>query len=366
MPHTPENPPIINDTTTQKSKLGISGAWKGTLIAAVICIVAVSNRAKIVWEQMGFSERNVTKILAESLGSLIAIALIAATLALVIAGIMSLFKRRFVSSFIRGYSIGVVVLACLSLAGILLTKSRKESLTSRYDSLARIEDSSNERKQAKILTDEMKAEARKALTYDSRGNDDIQVKSVGKYGVLERFIKELTKEATEIRNEYDNELQDANFHSILDAERLQRDVNFEDSRMMIKAARSAINKNVKQLEAFMSTLDSRVDKLDLSDKEKASMKNGLDQGMGRGIRILQKQSNLEKECITTFEDIVDFLQSKKGQWSAANGELSFDRTTDMNIYNGYIEKIQDIVSKQEAVVHESVNQTERNLDRLHK
>ena len=183
----------------------------------------------------------------------------------------------------------------------------------------------------------------------------------GRYGELERFTKGIMQRMINLQNGYLQDLDAIGWDTVLDAKRLSEDVALSESRVMVIDARKLVAKYRGQIVDLPNKAKADIEKLDLPGKDKAKMLEGFMEGFNNGGALALW--DLEADVVEQFANIISLLESPAGAWQLEQDYLAFEMDSDIEQFNGYLAKIDELVAQQSALQEKA--QT-RSMDTLSK
>jgi len=196
-----------------------------------------------------------------------------------------------------------------------------------------------------------------------RIQEEIQTspKSKGVIGEMERFIKVFMDRSVSLRNDYLLELSAIGWDKILDPTRIKNDTMFTESKITINKAKEIVEKYKILTNSLFEDMYNEIDKLEMEENLKRSMRDGFKKGMGPTKIKLDRNWFLEGKGVSEFEKIIDLLSTNKDAWVIENSQIFFYNENDLEEFNAYIFNIQDIVKEQQLIQQQSIDQTEESL-----
>lgn len=241
--------------TNKASKFWSARSLKATGAAAVLLLIWNLVKAETPLERLGLSDRNFVSALAESLGGTFAVGLMALVIALIIAGIMSAFKKRFTKSLSIVYSISILLLTGLALVGNFRSQqsrpeqSRSSDLESARSTISGIEDDIQSLVSDSVGPDGLPRKT--SLRFDSNtpASNDMQK--------LRNLMQSFFNDMIEIQNDYLQALDDDGINTLLDANRVARDSSFRGSRLTLAKAKRTVSKTRSKAAQVMADFPKR-------------------------------------------------------------------------------------------------------------
>ena len=193
---------------------------------------------------------------------------------------------------------------------------------------------------------------------------DVNPKTKGAVGEVERFMKSFINKATSQRNDYLLELSAIGWDKILDAERIKQDKGLIESEVIIEKGKDIVRKYRAKSYALLENSRRDISNLNVSAGVKREMENGFDRGMANSRSQFDAQWDLEAKILSEFENIFALLNSRKGAWVIENGKILFTSGSNLKEFNSYLALIQGAVDKQEAIRKQKIGDVNSLLDGL--
>ncbi len=156
---------------------------------------------------------------------------------------------------------------------------------------------------------------------------DTTIQTKGDYGELEKFLKETANDNIKITNEYQKKLDDIGWKSIRTLEIIEKNKILPESKNTIKKYKE-IEKDYKKKRMSANTMALlRLSQLNSKIYEVLSIH----------LQKLRKQIELDFNSKLTevekTEKIINFLESKQGQWKLSDNGLVFNTDADLKQFN---------------------------------
>jgi hypothetical protein len=260
-------------------------------------------------------------------------------------------QEAFMSSLFR--ILGIVLVLIALIVGVAYHQREPESV--RAQNNAAVESMQQEINRLREAT----------LADDLRPLDvpATQPATQGDFGEMERLMKEAIAGNIAITNRYRQTLEAIGWMSILDAKRLDADIDMAQSRAMLKRARAAIDTVEKEADEFIRNMEQRVQQANVSEENRDEMLKGYYKGLSDSNEARTKLWALERQGIDAFERIIDLL-SKREIWTLDNGVIAFYNESDIDIYNESLEKIDDIMRQQQQIQNSQLSKTDNLLESM--
>ncbi|MDR3323740.1 MAG: hypothetical protein LBS89_06015, partial [Zoogloeaceae bacterium] len=160
----------------------------------------------------------------------------------------------------------------------------------------------------------------------------IQPVAQGRFGEMERVMREALAENVAITNRYRQTMKDIGFMSLLDAERLAADADMAQSRVILARAQTALDTVEKEGNELIRSMEQRIRQANLSQKDRDDMLEGFQKSQRNGgneARI--KIWALERKMLNEAGHVIDLL-SVREKWTVQNSELAFHHDADADLY----------------------------------
>ena len=186
----------------------------------------------------------------------------------------------------------------------------------------------------------------------------------GDMGEVVNFTKNMMNSLASDRNSYLIELEAIGWNKIFDTERLKKDDTLSESKLIIERAKETVKKYREKSHDTLTTARNDIEKINVDEYSKKEFIRGFDSGLQESRAKYDSLWDLENESVLEFEKIIRLLLEKKGAWEIQNGQIAFANDSDLAQFNSYLEAIQAVVSKQEAIQKQSYDETNKRFDAL--
>lgn len=185
----------------------------------------------------------------------------------------------------------------------------------------------------------------------------------GEFGEMEHFMKGYIDRLVVQRNDYLGELQAIGWNSILDAQRIKNDTTLSESKTMIGKAKVVVDKYEKKTAVLVQDTRARMSVLTMSETTTKAMLAGFDESTRKASARMDEQWKLEKQGILQSENIVLLLAASKN-WVVEGGDIVFSNDAELDQFNSYVQKIQEIAQQQEHMQKENYAKVNQKLEAL--
>lgn len=190
---------------------------------------------------------------------------------------------------------------------------------------------------------------------------DTNPKTKGEWGEVERFLKEFMAQVIRQRNNYLSELTDSGLEQLLDADRIEKDDRFIESKNILRNTKLIVTKYRNHTDDLIQNSRYRIEILNLKPSSKINIRKDFDQAINQIRGQLNRTWDLEEKAVEEMEKIILLLESRKGAWEVTNGQFLFDSSKDLDRFNSYLASIDRIVKEQKEIQRK---QTEKGIQEL--
>lgn len=175
----------------------------------------------------------------------------------------------------------------------------------------------------------------------------------GDLGKVERLAKTFMNNIVSQRNDYLLELDAIGWNTILAPERLSKDKQLAESRVMLSKGKAIVEKYKIKTYVLLETTRKDIEQLKVSKDAQDNMLRSYDKGMRIAKPDIEAIWRLEEKAFSYFESIINLLHEKEGQWAVRGGRLLFANEADMNKVNSYLSALEKTVKEQQAIQERS-------------
>ena len=289
------------------------------------------------------------EIIGESLGMIT----VAAGLALVVSAVVALMIMVFSGSFSkwlgRSYSVFVIGTMGVSLLGNQLAKGQGDRADAR-NAIAGIESDMKS-----FFGQSPGGGNPPAIRKGAAGND---------LEIVRQIQQEMIRDMTEVQTDYAAALETAGLPQLLDAERVQRDVRFTESRQLLRQLLTVVRTYRKRALTVIESIPSRFEAFEFDHASQSELRDNYTKGLAKAMPVMDEIWNLESDIILYFEEVIDHLEASRGYWRPENGAFAFDRTADLERYNEIMAKVNAASQRQADLRKNTLTDTLQKLDAL--
>lgn len=201
--------------------------------------------------------------------------------------------------------------------------------------------------QKNILIDEINKLSSSDITTDEI---DMDIKSVGKYGIIERKIKEYLNEYASYVKGATNIMQDEQLTKVLTAQNYQDDgPEFTKTKEYLTSTKDTFNEKMQKLidmsteESIMKYIESENLTQEYIDLYKELMfDDEILKDLQETKTLLEKTSKMINEMIDIESNIIQLLIDNKDNWIVTGTQIQFTSRTVLEKYNEYIGNLSNI------------------------
>ncbi|MBS9781086.1 MAG: hypothetical protein KGV56_01185 [Gammaproteobacteria bacterium] len=161
---------------------------------------------------------------------------------------------------------------------------------------------------------------------------DTTIQTTGQYGELEEFLKETINKRIELTDEYTKKMNDIGWQNIFSLIWIKNDPLLTKSKNMIKKSKEIIANYKEKLMTANTMALLRASQLNNKMYEAFSIL------LQQSRKQIELDFNNELIVVEKIEKIINFLESKQGQWKISDNKLSFYTDTDTNQYNKLVDE----------------------------
>lgn len=191
---------------------------------------------------------------------------------------------------------------------------------------------------------------------------DTTPKAHGKFGEMEKFMKELLNQLVSQRNGYLLEVEAIGWDSLLDINHIKADKTFVESKVKIQKAKELVEKYKKQSDIFTVKTQENIRSLNINERKIREMLSGLVQGMEEEKKSTDTLWTLESKTIDELENCINLLSEKKGTWDIEGEHIVFHNDDDQEKIKSYVSAIQQIERQKEDIYRQRTQALKRSLD----
>lgn len=186
----------------------------------------------------------------------------------------------------------------------------------------------------------------------------------GDAGKLETAVKTIVNRSLAQRREYELELEAIGWSRILDGERIRKDMSLAESRTILRQARDIVSKYRGQTDELFAQVRHDIETAGLKPEAQRAAIAGFDKNAGQGKAQAAELWSLEEETLSQVENIFTLLAAKRNSWHVQQNQIVFNDQSDLDLFNSYLSRINQIMAQQQALQTAGVRRTQEKLRQL--
>lgn len=347
-------PPPVQPPSATKTYLG-----KVLLIVAGLYLIMLIFRLSSYFDGTGINELGFTVTILEIMvvSGIAAIALFARQR----AGSLSAFKTRFHSAHWRGLAIILIATAALTpFAQLTCKNNANDQAKSKGEDFKEF---------ASWLEGQLYNQKTFGSTTTQAGNSSEcqshgDSKESGELNQCRKLMQEYLEEQQKLQDEYCQNMQNDGIDRLLDAERLQQDAGFVQSRQMLaKFKHRALETRQKALD-IVTNFPDRIKKYNFSDTVNKSLLKGYQNGANYSLPLLRQSWDLELAMLGHMEALIDHLEATANRWRGEQATLIFNKQDDADRFNAIMAKWQQCEDRQNKLNEQSLQRAASKLEEI--
>jgi hypothetical protein len=183
----------------------------------------------------------------------------------------------------------------------------------------------------------------------------------GEAGEIQHFVKSYLNETIAEHNAYMAELEATGWPTLLDADRLGKDVGLVDSKAKVAAAKAIVAKYRRQSVASFERTMSAVRAMDASSDTKRGFVAGFLESSAKANAQRLHIWDLDEELVATTGQMVAFLAANRSRWSVEASQFAFDDARTLATFRGYSERIDGLLRSEDAIRKASMDKVDAQL-----
>jgi hypothetical protein len=185
------------------------------------------------------------------------------------------------------------------------------------------------------------------------GQLDTTPKMKGDLGEEERFAKTFINKMVSQRNDYLHELDAIGWGKLLDAERIRKDKNLVESKMIIQKAKDIVSQYRADTNILFDNARKEIGTLNVSEDSRQKIMSGFNRGMAKNRSRIDSVWDLEAKSVAKFGNIFALLSTKMGAWEVQDGKILFANDSDLKEFNSYLTNIKELTNEEDAIQQQS-------------
>lgn len=188
-------------------------------------------------------------------------------------------------------------------------------------------------------------------------------KASGRFGEMERFMKDFMNSAAAFKNDYLRELNAADWDRIMDYQRIAHDKDMLESKAILDKTKAIISKFEASTDSLYDTGRAKIRSLSLDEGTKQSMLDGFNRGAQNSKAQIMQNWQLERKAVQEIESMLMVLADKK-KWTMQGEQLTFRDQATLTQFNQHQQKLQDILEEQEETQQRHLKKSSTEMDKL--
>ncbi len=167
--------------------------------------------------------------------------------------------------------------------------------------------------------------------------------------ILYSIFSEMINESREINEKYQKQLNDSKWYQILEPNRVIKDKQFKESKMILKNVMEIMKIQNECIKKNMYKYRSKINESLLSDEIKQPLLMGFDKGSPEVYHLIDEIAELDSMIIFSITNILNILETHQDKWQVQSNQFEFLDVYYHNKFNNEILLIQELNSKQELI-----------------
>lgn len=190
--------------------------------------------------------------------------------------------------------------------------------------------------------------------------------ATGEAGKIDVLLKTVLNRAISQRREYMLELEAIGWPNILDGSRLKNDSTFAQSRTMVQQAKDIVAKYRSRTDTLYAQMRRDIETSGMGTELRRATLAVFDQRLSQGISQAAELWSLEEQVIGHIENGLNLLAARHGGWTLQEGQVTFHRQKDLDLFNAHLKKAEVIASQQEQMQAASLQKAKEGMSQLGK
>jgi len=186
----------------------------------------------------------------------------------------------------------------------------------------------------------------------------------GDLGDLQLFIKAYLNNVISLQNEYAAELNSIGWNQVLDPDRLRKDKDLVESKALVARAQATVEKYRQRWVSLAATTQASVDRMDANTAAKRGFVQGFRTSAEKGNARANEMWELEAGVVANTEHVIELLAANRGSWSFEDGQFVFADQRTLDAFNVYVERMNVLSAREEAIRSQSMADAEASLKRV--
>lgn len=195
----------------------------------------------------------------------------------------------------------------------------------------------NNAKQLETLNEEAKKLSEMDLL---KGNINMEIKTTGKYAIVEKTMKEYLNDTKATMNELIELCNNSDLDNILSSDNVSKDApDFVETKQKLSTFKTQINEYIEKCDKLLSkeNIENAINDKGVNDYYKKLYKDlMLDEETSNGLEETRKELKESAEevnkVIDGLEKVINFLVENKTEWKVSDGKIQFTNLTKLKEY----------------------------------
>ena len=333
-----------------------------TLAGGALMVVAsvMQNNLRTPPEDLAFA-------FGEGMGAMVFIAGFSLVIAAVASAILLAFKKSFRATLGTTYSITAIVLALLAFTGQMFT------ITATAAKAKRQQQAETNKQQVDGMVEDMEtflAETRDAEGYpketEFRLGDGKMPESGNEMEISRHLLQSVLNDTVAIQNEYVAALEKEGLMRLLEANRLDEDKDFSESREILLALRTVAEGCRDKSLKVVDSIPERLERYKMSPAGKRAYLAGYQRSKGASRNNAEQTWKLELEILDQMSRAIDHLEATRAAWTVEDSTIVFAEDRDLDDYNAIMAEIDAIAAKQARMQEDAKEQFKGQMEKVKK
>lgn len=202
----------------------------------------------------------------------------------------------------------------------------------------------NNKKQLEILNEEAKKLSEMDLLND---NIDMEIKTSGKYAIVEKTMKEYLNDTKQTMNELVELCNNSDLDNILSSDNISKDApDFVGTKEKLSSFKIQINEYIEKCDNLLNkeNIENAINDKGVDDYYKQLYKTLMfDEETATDLeetrKELKESAEEVNEVIEGLEKVINFLVENKTEWKVSDGKIQFNNLTKLKEYYNILSEI---------------------------
>jgi hypothetical protein len=193
--------------------------------------------------------------------------------------------------------------------------------------------------------------------------DNSQISTAGRYSPALVAVNDHYARIFSAKHALDSKIQSAKLETLMTAETLQNPLLTDNAIFTLGSLLAAINDADSSISKELKEIPSS-GAAALPNEMRAEFERGAERGAKGSGAAFADYFRVERDLVTTATTTLKFVNSRRGYFSIRGNQLLFASRADLDIYNGYLSRIQQLAQRETDLQRRAIeksNQTVRDL-----